>query len=249
MIERGALWSDPERPEISVEKGFAEDLGADVGSVLVFDIHGAPLEVVVTSIRTVDWEGFGINFFLILEPGVLDEAPQFRIVATRLETGSEQRVQDLLAEGFPNVTFLNVREFLEKVGAVIDRVGLGVRMLGGFTVLAGITILAGAVSAGSVRRAREVALLKTLGMTRRDIVGVFSVEYALVGLVAGVIGSAGAGLVAWVVLTRMMEVAWRFHPVPYAATIAGSVVLTVAAGIAASTRALSRRPVEVLRGE
>ena len=249
VIVRGALWSDAERPEISVELGFAEDLPVDVGSVLTFDIQGMPVDLLVSSVRTVEWERFGINFFLVAEPGPLDDAPQTRVVATRLPDRGEQRVQDRLAASFPNVTLLDIRAILAKVAAIVSRVGLGVRLLGGFTVLAGIAILAGAVSAGSVRRAREVALLKTLGMTRRGVIAVFGVEYALLGLVAGIIGSAGAGLLAWAILTRGMEIAWRFDPLAHAAAIAGSILLTLVAGIATSARALTRRPLEVLRME
>ena len=103
-------------------------------------------------------------------------------------------MQDLLAARFPNVTFLRIREILEKVLKVLRRISLGIRFLGGFTVVAGIAILAGAVSAGSARRGREVALLKTLGMTRRGVAATFAVEYALIGLVAGVIGAIGGSV-------------------------------------------------------
>lgn len=249
VVVRGALWSAPERPEISVELGFAEDLPVDVGSVLTFDVQGVPFELLVSSVRTVEWERFGINFFLIAEPGVLDDAPQTRVVATRLPDQAEQRVQDRLVASFPNVTLLDIRAILEKVATIVARVGLGVRLLGGFTVLAGIAILAGAVSAGSLRRAREVALLKTLGMTRRGVIAVFGVEYALLGLVSGLIGSIGGGILAWAILTRGMEIGWRFDPVAHLSAIAGSVLLTLVAGIATSGRALARRPVEVLRME
>jgi putative ABC transport system permease protein len=247
VVVRGALWSEPDRPEISIERGFAEDLPVDVGSVLTFDIQGVPIDLYVSSIRSVEWARFGINFFLVVEPGVLDDAPQTRVVAARLPVRGEQRVQDRLAASFPNVTLLDIRAILEKVAAIVARIGLGIRLLGGFTVLAGIAILAGAVSAGAVRRSREVALLKTLGMTRRGVIAVFGVEYALLGLVAGLIGSAGAGLLAWAILTRGMEIVWRFDPFAHTAAVAGSVLLTIVAGIATSARALTRRPVEVLR--
>jgi putative ABC transport system permease protein len=248
-VVAGALWSEPGVPEVSVEEGFAHDLGVTVGSVLSFDIQGVPLDLTVTSLRTVDWESFGINFFLVAEPGVLDAAPQQRLATVRLPEGREQQTQDLLAAGFPNVTYLAVREILGKIVAVLERLGLGVRVLGGFTVLAGIAILGGAVSAASAQRGREVALLKTLGMTRRGVISVFSVEYALVGLVAGAIGAIGGGVLAWAVLTGGMELSWTFRWVPFAVAVAGSVLLTVAAGLAASLRALARRPIEVLRGE
>jgi putative ABC transport system permease protein len=250
VVVAGALWSDPaHRPEVSVEESFAEDLELHLGSVLRFDVEGVPIDLVVTSIRKVNWRSFGINFSLVVEPGVLDQAPQQRFAAVRLPPGGEQRMQDLLAASYPNVTVLRIRELLEKVGKVLNRISLGVRFLGGFTVLAGIAILAGAISAGSARRSHEVALLKTLGMTRRGVVSHFAVEYALIGLVAGAIGACGAAALAWGVVTRGFNLTGQLEPWPLAIGIAASAALTVAAGLAASVRALQRRPIEVLRTE
>ncbi|HEX9668852.1 MAG TPA: FtsX-like permease family protein [Thermoanaerobaculia bacterium] len=246
-VVAGALWRDPRRAEVSVEEDFARDLGVGLGGTLGFDVQGVPLELVVTSLRTVDWRNFRINFFLVAEPGVLEAAPQMRLAAAELPRGREQRVQDLLAARYPNVTLIRVREVLEKVMAVLERIGLGIRFLGGFTVLAGIAILAGAVAAGAARRGREVALLKTLGMTRRGVAAAYAVEYALIGLVAGVIGAGGGALLAWRVLTEGFEMSWRFQPGAVVAAVAWTAVLTVLAGLGASWRALERRPIEVLR--
>lgn len=248
-IVAGKLWSDPSRAEVSVEQEFADDLGLKLGSAIRFDVQGVPMDLTVTSLRTVDWQTFGINFFLVVEPGVLEKAPQLRLAATRLPRGTEQGVQDALAAAYPNVTLIRVREVLEKIAGVLARIGVGIRFLGGFTVLAGIAILGGAVSAGSARRGREVALLKTLGMTRPGVAGAFAVEYALIGLVAGLIGSAGAVVLAYMVVTRGFELEWGLQPWPLAAALAGAVVLAVGAGLAASLRALERRPIEVLRTE
>jgi putative ABC transport system permease protein len=247
QIIAGTLWSDPSLPELSIEEEFASDLGLRLGSRLTLDIQGVPLELAVTSLRRVEWETFGINFFLVAEPGALDEAPQQRLAAARLPPGSEQGTQDLLVSRFPNVTLLNVRAILEKVAAVLEKLGLGVRFLGGFTVLSGIAILAGAVAAGAARRGREVALLKTLGMTRLGVACVFSVEYCLVGLAAGLIGAVGGGVLAWAVVTEGMELPWSFDGRFYLAAVAGSALLAVVAGLAASSGALRQRPIEVLR--
>lgn len=248
-IVEGSDWALAGEAEVSVEKEFARDMGAKVGSVLVLDVQGRPVTLKVSSLRTVKWESFKINFFLIVEPGVLEEAPQIRLAAARLPREREQQVQDKVAASYPNVTFIQIRAVLERIVAVLGQAGLGVQVLGGFTVVAGVFILAGAVSAGSIRRGREVALLKTLGMTGREVLAVYSVEYALVGAVAGILGSAGGGVMAYLVLTRFMELEWETAPAAFAVAMAGTVALSVAAGAAASWRALSLRPVEVLRGE
>ncbi len=243
----GQLFAVPGVPEASVEKEFAARMGATLGSKLVFDVQGVPLELSVTSLREVEWRTFNINFFIIVEPGVLEDAPQFRVGNVALPKGSEQRVQDALAVHFPNVVLIRIREVLEKVASVLARLGLAVRLLGGFTVLAGLAILAGAVSASSVRRGREVALLKTLGMTRRGVAAVFAVEYGLIGLVAGAIGACGAGVLATLVQRYVLDLPPQLGVLPFVVGIAGTVLLSVLAGLLASGRALARRPADVLR--
>ena len=245
----GKLWSDPARHEVSLEEDYARELGVRLGSRLVFDVQGVPVEVAVTSLRAVDWRTFRINFFVVVEPGVLEEAPQSRLAAARLPSGRETQVQDLLAQRYPNVTLVDVRQVLAKVAAVFRRLGLGVRFLGGFVALAGVAILFGAVAASAVRRAREVALLKTLGFTRRGVAMLFAVEHALTGVVAGVLGVAGGAVIARQVVVEQMELQWRAFPGTLAAALAMAVVLTLVAGLAASARALRQRPIEALREE
>jgi putative ABC transport system permease protein len=245
----GELWSDPARDEVSVEVDFARSIGAGLGSVLRLDVQGVPVELVVTSLRRVEWRTFRINFFLAVEPGVLDGAPQWRLAAARVPREREQSVQDRLAELLPNVTTVPIREVLEKVSGILGRLGLGVRFLGAFTVLAGIAILGGAASASASRRGREVALLKTLGFTRSGVVSVVAVEYGLVGLVAGVLGAAGGVALAWALVVHGFDLPWRLEPLPVVVAAGGASAITVIAGLVACVRALRIRPLAALRSE
>jgi putative ABC transport system permease protein len=208
-----------------------------------------PVETTVTSLRTIDWRTMGINFFLFAEPGPLDDAPQMRVATARLATADLPRVQSQIVAAFPNVTVIHVREVMDKVLAVLSNIGMGVRALGAFTIAAGIIVLGGTVAATQARRAREVALLKTIGMTRRDVLAVFAIEYALTGFVAAIVGIAAASLLAWAVLTQLMELDWTPRALEIALAVVVTVTLAVAAGLVASARALSARPVEVLRSE
>jgi putative ABC transport system permease protein len=244
-----SLWSDPEVAEVSVEAEFAEDLGVSVGSTLRVEVDGTEIDFVVTSIRSVNWRTISTNFFLIVEPGVLDDVEQTWIATARLPRGGDQRVQDEVAALYPNITVLQVREMLDRVLTLLQGAAAGVQLLGAFTVIAGVLILAASIGAGYARRGREVALLKTLGMTRLDIVAMFAVEYALIGLVAGLIGGGAGGLLAWGVLTRMMEIEWMHRPITYVVTLLCAVALAVGAGLAASRRAMATPPVEVLRAQ
>jgi putative ABC transport system permease protein len=249
VVVEGKLWSDPERAEVSVEVDYAEDLGLVLGSVLQLDVQGVPLELHVTSLRTVEWESFGLNFFLVVEPGVLEAAPHFRLAAARLDPPeAELALQTAIARQYPNVTFLRVRPLLEKVSQILGRVATGVAWLGSFTVLTGLVILAGAVGTTALRRAREAALLKALGVSRGGVRRLFAVEFALTGLVAGAIGSGGALALTYAFTTQVaqldLELPWL--ALPLAALT--SAALSTLAGLVASQRALAAPPLESLRG-
>jgi len=248
VVVAGELWSLPDVAEVSLEEGFAEDLGAPLGAVLTFDVQGVPLDVTVTSLRTVEWESFGINFFLIVEPGLLEEAPHFRLATARLDLpAAEYAVQNDLATDYPNVTMLRIRPILEKIAGVLARIAVGVRALGAFTILTGLVILAGAVGTTALRRRREAAILKALGITRGGVTALFAIEYALTGLVAGTIGATGALLLAWAFLVHLvnLEAQLPLATVPIAALAAA--LLATGSGLAASARALQARPIETMR--
>jgi len=246
-LVEGALWSADGVDEVSLEVEYARDLGVGPGSVLEFDVQGVPVELRVTSLREVEWQSFAINFFLVVEPGVLDTAPRTVLAAARLEEPDEERLQDDLAAACPNVTLMRVRPVLERLLALMERLALGVRALGALSVATGVVILAGAVASTALKRTREVALLKALGVTRRGVVALFATEYALSGLIAGLLGGAGAFALAGGFLTQAVELdaelPWSALPLAGLATAAAAALC----GLGASRRALAAPPLDSLR--
>lgn len=248
-IIAGSLWSDPDMPEVSLEESFARDLGARVGSVLEFDIQGVISTFKVTSLRRVVWRSFAMNFFVVAEPGTLDDAPQIRLGGVRLPASRERWLQNEIARDYPNVSVLRVQDLLERARSLLAQLALAVRLLGGFSVVTGLLVLSGAVAASQLRRARETALLKTLGLTRARVVGLFAVEYGLVGVVAGVLGAGGAYLLATQFARAVLDLAsWPSWTTALGGLLAVT-ALSVLAGLAASARALRVAPLEVLRDQ
>ena len=247
-VVAGALWSRPDVAEISLEQGFARDLEVGLGARLTFDVQGVPIELVVSSLRTVEWRSFSPNFFLVAEPGALDDAPQLQIGALRIEAASEQALQDQLAQRFPNVTVVRVRAFIERASAVLAQLATGVRLLGGFALLTGLCILISAVAAAQLQRAREAALLKTLGASRAWVITAFACEHALRGAAAGAIGAVFAYALATGFTRELLELqAWPSLGLCAFAVLA-TALLSIVGGLLASLPALAARPLRVLRG-
>jgi putative ABC transport system permease protein len=246
-IVEGQLWHKPGVNEVSLEVDFARDLGAKLGSVLRFDVQGVPVEFEVTSLRTVEWRSFSVNFFLVAEPGTLDDAPQFLLGAARVPPAAEQALQDRLSAFGPNVTILRVQELLARAASLLEQVALAVRLLGGFAAATGLIILAGSVASSQLRRAREAALLKALGLTRARVAALFAVEYALGGAVAGAIAAVGAYGLALGFTRGVLELTSSPSLAVCMAGWGGTIVLSVAAGLLASAHALRVPPLAVFR--
>ena len=248
-IIAGSLWNDPERPEVSLEEEQARRMGAEIGSIMTVQAMGTTLECVVTSIRSVEWLELGINFQVIVEPGYLESAPQMFIATARFPEGEEQTIQDAAAALYSNVTFVRVDTVLNRIAFQLQRIGWGVRFLGIFIIAAGVAVLAGTIAVESQRRARDVALFKTIGMARVEVLGLFASEYALIGLIAAIIGIGGGGFIAWGVITRGFEIPFEPSLTTFAFSLLAGMVIAVGAGMAASLGALRRKPIEVLRAE
>jgi putative ABC transport system permease protein len=252
VVTRGRWWTPAEaaaRPLISVEEEAARGLGVDVGGRLTFDIQGVRVEAEVASLRKVDWQSLSTNFFVIFSPGALDGAPTTYVATARVVPGREPLVQDTLGATFPNVTAIPVRDILERITGVLDRIGVAVRVVALFVVGAGLTVMVGALAASRYQRLYESVLLKTLGATRVVILRAFAVEYACLGLGAGTAGTLLGGLLAWIVLRFVLDVPWTFAPAPFAAGVLGAVLLAVAVGVLGTFRLLGQKPLAVLRRE
>lgn len=246
-IVAGALWTKPGVQEVSVEADFARDLGAKLGTRLTFDVQGVPVEFEVTSLRSVEWRRFAVSFFLVAEPGSLDDAPKFLLGAARVPRETQQRLQDDLAKQWPNVTVVRVQDILERAAEMVTQLAVAIRMLGAFAMLTGLLILAGGVAATQLRRAREVALLKTLGVTRGQVALLFAVEYVLLGIVAGVISAAGAYVLTLLFTRGVLDLTTLPSLLACLIGLVSVAVLSVGAGLLASLRALAVAPLEVFR--
>jgi putative ABC transport system permease protein len=251
-ITRGRWWTRDEaaaRALISVEDMAARRLGVDVGSRLTFDVQGVPIEAEIASLRKVDWQSMTMNFFVIFSPGALAGAPATYVATARVPAASESGLQNAVVAAFPNVTAVPVRDILERVSAVLGEIALAVRLIAVFTVATGVVVMAGALAATRYQRLYESVVLRTLGATRGAVARAFAVEYACLGITAGVGGTLLAVALAWVVVHFLLDAPWTFEPAAMMAGVALTVVMAIAIGFLATFRLLGQKPLPVLRRE
>ena len=233
---------------LSLEDDIAGDLRVELGDTITWNVSGIEVPSVVTSLRTVEWDRLEPNFFAILEPGVLDEAPQTALMVTRIPDPDERaEVQRSLVGAFPNVSALDFSRVQEAVDSVLSRVRQAVAFLGGFTAIAGIIVLIGALATSRAQRLREGALLKTLGARRRQVLTVLFSEYLALGTLATASGLILAVGAAAFLVPAIFEIDYTVRLAPMAVIWVVVVALTVVTGLAGSRELLRRPPLPVLR--
>ena len=251
VVTRGRWWAPGERERawISVEAEAARALGVDLGGTLTFDIQGVPVQAEVLSLRKVDWQTLGANFFVIFSPGPLDGAPLAYLGTARVPPAADGVVQERVAAAFPNVTAIPVRDVLARVTGVLDRIAVAIRLVAVFVLGAGLTVMAEALAQSRAQRLYESVILRTLGATRGRVARAFAVEYGCLGLVAGLGGAATGALTAWLVLRFVLDVPPALDVAPVVVALMASVTLAVSVGFLGTFRLLGRKPLPVLRGE
>ena len=233
---------------VSLEVKIARDLELGVGDELGLDVQGVPLRAKVVNLRKVDWSRFNLNFFMVFPPGVLEAAPGFTVITTRIpKEASSGALQRALVREFPNVSAIDLTLILETVTEILEQISRVVEVLAGVTVLAGAPILLGCLLNGHAQRLRESVLLRTLGASRRQVRSVFLVEYACLGAVSGLAGAA----LAVVVHAALAHFVLKAAPWPEARVIAAGVLLppllSLAGGAWLSRGVCTPSPLEILR--
>lgn len=251
-IVKGEWWtpgqSFPE-PLVSVEAEAAQSLGVDIGSRMEFDIQGTRITAEVRSIRKVEWGNFSTNFYMVFSPGALDGAPLTYVATARVPPQDEVSIQQAVVAAFPNVTAINIGDVLESFARVLDRLSLAIRAVGLFCVVSGGLVMAAALAATRYHRLYESVILKSLGATRGVIARAFAVEYAVLGVIGGFLGSGLASALSWAVLTTLFDLSWTLQPKILLAGVAATVVLTMIVGFLSTFRILGQPPLTVLRHE
>jgi putative ABC transport system permease protein len=248
-VVEGKWWAAEEKgPVVAIEQRLAQRLGVHVGSQISFAAQDTQIVATVVALTKADGQHAYSRAEFFLPQAALAGLPVVWYGGVHVDPAHVGELQRALYAAFPTVTVINVAQALETVRAVVIQITYVIQFLAAFSIFAGVIILASSIAGTRYRRIREVVVLKTLGATRRRIATVFSIEFAVLGLVAGVVGISFANVIARVLLTRL-TVAYHFQWEWTVGALLGTAALTVATGWMASHRILGRKPLEVLREE
>ena len=249
-LTQGKWWTSGDAAELAVGSGVAERLHLGVGSAVELEIGGRVHALKVAAIYRADGQHLASRVSFVLPSGQLKDQTAEWYGGAHVDPKQVGALERALFTAYPTITVINLADVLDRIESVVNQITFVVRFLAGFSIFAGLMILASSIASTRFRRMREAVVLKTLGATRMRIVRTFSVEFSVLGLLAGSVGVVFANLLTRA-LYQVFKLEVAFH-IEWPATLialVGTAVLATATGWIASYRILGLRPLEVLREE
>lgn len=247
-VTAGAWWDDDNQHElqVSLEESLAGLLQLELGDTVSFSIGGEPVTTTLTSLRSVEWDSLGPNFYIMLSPGAVGELPQTYLSSLHVPADRRALLRELVRQ-FPGMTVLDLEVILGQVRTVMDRASLAVQYVFLFTLLAGVVVLLAAIQMTRDERRFESAILHTLGASRGKILQGVAVEFVTLGLLAGTLAAIGATVLGMLLAEQVFELDYVIDPrVWFGGLVAGAAIVGIT-GTLATRKAVSEPPVAVLR--
>jgi putative ABC transport system permease protein len=238
-------------PLVSFEKGIADGLGLKLGDSVTVNVLGRNITATIANLRRLDWQSLSINFVMVFSPNTFTGAPHTHLATLRFPDGGspseEGAVLRAVAERYPTVTTVRVKDALDAIGTLVGELLVAIRGASAITLIAAALVLGGALAAGHRHRVYDAVILKTLGATRARLIGAYAIEYGLLGAATALFGVLSGSLTGWLIVSELMHLRFQWLPVPALLSAAGAVVVTVVLGLAGTWSALGQKPAPVLR--
>jgi putative ABC transport system permease protein len=235
---------------ISIEVGFARSMGVALGDKVVFDVQGVPMECEVKSLRNVEWNRISSNFVVTFPAGVLENAPQFHVLVTKVPGPAvSARFQQAILRDFPTISIVDLGQIISTVEDVLNKVAFVIRFMALFSILTGLIVLMGSVSLSKYQRLQESVLLRTLGSSRKQLQIITLFEYFILGSLASLTGIVIAFAGTWALGYYSFETVFQPAPLPVVFTYFIITGLTMLIGFFNSRSTANHPPLEILRAE
>ncbi len=237
-------------PLVSLEDDYAQRNRIHLGDTIVWNVQGVPIATRLGNTRTIDWQRVQTNFLALFPSNVLEQAPQFHVLITRVESAEQGALfQREIVKSNPNVSVIDVGLILSTIDDILGKISFVIRFMALFSILTGLLVLISSVILSRFQRIRESILLRTMGGSQRQILIINSLEYFFLGSLASLSGIFLALLGSWGLAFYSFDTTFVPNLLPILLIYASITALTLLIGWANSRGIVSRPPLEVLRNE
>ena len=257
QITEGAWWpADYEgEPLVSFEADLAKSLGLKIGDTVAVSVLGRSLNARIANFRKVRWGSIDINFVMIFSPNALRQAP-FTYLATltwpdgqQPDTKAEASVMKAIGTAYPVVSAIRVRDALNALNGIFEKVMRAVRIAGSVTLVMGALVIAGALITAHRRRIYEAVVLRTLGAAKRRIILAHLLEYLILAVSLSLIAATLGLAAAYVIVKYVMDLSFSLSLYALLQPSLIETIFVTMLGALGTLRVLSAKPAHYLRSE
>ncbi|MDF3345896.1 ABC transporter permease [Acinetobacter pittii] len=197
--------------QVSVESKTAESLGIQIGDKLTFSLPEGNLQAKVVNFRSVEWESFSPNFFFIFSPKTLDENAGSYLGSFYVPKQDQPKMINIIQQ-FSNTVFIDVDRILDEVKRLMNVLVKIVTVLAALVGFSGILVLIACLNLLMDERRREVALLRSFGLSKNKMKQILSFEIGFLGLLAGIVACCFAEVISAIASYKMnMAIQWHIE--------------------------------------
>ena len=231
---------------VSLEDELAGELGLSIGDQITFSVGGLIFKAQVTSTRSLNWDNMTPNFYFLFPEGLLEDYPRTHMTSLYIPAQQKLLVNDLL-RAYPTVQVIELDKIIDRIRTIVGQVTSGLEVMTMLILACGVLVMFAAVSLSMTERLQESAILRTLGSSRRLILGIQLVEFSVLGLMAGLLAAMGAEVAVALLQKFMFDLPFALHPWLWLVGPLAGAVLVGTLGLGYSRKAVVQPPLEVLK--
>ena len=211
QILEGEWFSDENKNGISISNEIAERYNLRVGDLIYLKVEDKEIKTFVQSTRTVNWDNFSPNFFVIGHPALFEDIPSTFITSFYIPKEKQEIAAELMRE-FRTISVFSIEELIKQVKEIIDQVTKALNSILLLTCLSAIFLALSALQDGFSVRRHQSAILRTLGASNSLIKNSSLIEFALLGLISGILGALMSYSGVYFIETEVFQTTANFYP-------------------------------------
>ncbi len=246
-LVEGRWWQAGSREAlVSIEQGFAERMGLNLGDRVGFLIGSQTLEVNVGSIRELNWQSMKPNFFVVFPPDLLADYPATFMTSFHLGQANKSFLNRFVRK-YPTVTIIEMDAVMAQIRTIVTQVSAAIELVLAVIIVAGALVLIAGVQASVDDRMRESAILRSLGAGRGLILGGLAIEFATMGMFAGILAIFASEVSVYFLQTQVLELRYSLSPELWPIGFFSAVLLVGGLGVFSCRKVISSPPLALLR--
>lgn len=247
-VIEGSWWSpeDVGQAVISIEKGLAKRLKLEIGDNLTFSVAEKSITATIKNIRSVQWDSFQPNFYVIFPPSVINDFPVSYISSFYIEA-SQKKILNGLIKQFPTLTVLEIDAIMEQVKSIMVQVTTAVEYVMLFVLFAGMVVLVASMQSSMDERIQASGIMRTLGAKKSFLRRTQFAEFSLLGLFSGLLAVSGTEIIAFLLYSKIFELDFELHYLLWTFGPLISIALILLISWVYMKKVVQQSPLKVLR--